>query len=275
MNKFLFAVFLALYMLPAFQALSMAQTMVAEDTLNPVKTEHADPVFEDLTTDLGARKGENQLNMNLGYRELEVGHHILLTQLEYEFAPADALGFEVLIPYTVYFNNELSEVDRPGNRLEFLQWGSQYTFFTSPEKKISLAAGFRNAFEAQEPDESNNRFKIENIRYFPFLVAAKNWEDKFFLLFSGGTEIDHALGEGADVEHQLNTAFHYGFSDEDHYVGVEFNKSLEDGDFEMIIRPQIILQVMEDYNIGATFGIPVGAPDLQWTAFLRLAYEFQ
>jgi hypothetical protein len=30
--------------------------------------EHISPVFDDLTTDLGARTGENELNVNFGYR---------------------------------------------------------------------------------------------------------------------------------------------------------------------------------------------------------------
>lgn len=141
--------FTACLMLFFFPALANTNALFPEDTLKPVKIKHADPVYEDLTTDLGARKGENQLNINFGYRDLTENHHIFLSKVEYEFAPLDGLGLEIIVPYTVYFNNQLSEIERPGNRMEFFQRATQYTFFTSPEHNISLALSFRNTFETR------------------------------------------------------------------------------------------------------------------------------
>lgn len=109
---------------------------------------HESPVYEDLTTDLGADKGENELNINFGYRNLESRHHTLLTQLEYEFAPVDNLGFELLLPFTAYAPNAASDFERPGNSVEFLQWTTQYTFLQNEEKKLSMAFGLENIFES-------------------------------------------------------------------------------------------------------------------------------
>lgn len=241
------------------------------------KVEHADPVFEDLTTDLGARKGENELNINFGYQGLKGEHRVLFTQLEYEFAPMDNLGFEVILPYTAYFTNPITQQARPANRVEFLQWAMQYTFFSSHERGISLALSFRNTFGQEDEFEPRNQFTIDQIQYFPFLVGAKNWQDRFFLLFSGGSALNQDLVESEySFEHQINTAFHYGLGEDDHYLGVELNKSLKEREFEMTIRPQIILELADDIILGAAIGLPVVSSEGKGlSGFLRLAYEFQ
>lgn len=254
----------------------MAQQKEPDQPEEEQRIEHADPVFEDLTTALGARKGENELNINFGYWQLKEDHHVFLSQLEYEFAPVDNLGFEVVLPYSVYFTNPLTEAERPANRLEYLQWGMQYSFYSSAKSGISLAAAFQNTLGQDDEFEPRNSFEINQIQYFPFLVAAKNWEDTFFLLFSGGPALNQDLAEKSiGIEYQLNTAFHYGFGEDDHYLGVEINKSLEEGDFEMMLRPQLILELSDNFILGSSIGFPVAKPDTRWTGFLRLAYEFK
>ncbi|CAN5297309.1 hypothetical protein BH23BAC1_BH23BAC1_48230 [soil metagenome] len=253
-----------------------AQSAIPEEEDPRPKIKHADPVFEDLTTELGARRGENELNINFGYRKLRENHHVFLSQLEYEIAPINNLGIEVLLPYTMYFNNQLDERDRPGNRMEFLQWGTQYTFHTSAKRKISMALAFRNILETQDPNQTDRNFSLATVSYNPFLIFANNWQDKYFFLASGGFQVHQEVVERQwGLEFPLNTAFHYNFSERDHFVGVEFNKIFEEGEFEMFIRPQVIFQVFEDYIVGISFGIPVNMPDVKWTTFLRLAYEFR
>ncbi len=252
---------------------------LAQKTAPENKVKHADPVFEDLTGDLGADKGDNEININLGYRNLEGLHHTLLTQLEFEYVPVKNLGIELLIPYTAYFTNPVPENPRPGNSLEFLQWTMQYTLFQSFKRNISLAVGLENAFQSQDPysspQENKRGFSVENIRYLPFLIIAKNWDDKFFLLFKGGSGVDHNLEDNSfDEIHRLTTAIHYKIPGEnENYLGVELNKSVEEGDFEMFIRPQVKFEITDNFNIGTAVGFPVSKPDTKWSAFMRVAYE--
>jgi hypothetical protein len=238
---------------------------------------HADPVYNDFSTDLGARKGSGQVNVNFGYQRMSNQHHELLSQLELEYAPMDNLGLELLLPYNVYFNNDLFMVERPQNRLEFLQWSAQYTLLSSYTRQISIAVGLTNSFEMESPEPPSNKgIDLKTITYNPFLTVAKNWKERYFFTFSGGPELVRELEpKGWDVAAQLNTAFHYGFTEQDHYVGVEFNKEISDGSFEMVIRPQLTLQLGSKLNLGAAFGIPIAIEDSRWSGFLRLAYEME
>lgn len=126
------------------------------------------------------------------------------------------------------------------------------------------------------PEEKQKGFSVENIGYTPFLIVAKNFEDRVFMIFKGGTLFDHNIKEGSlSFEHQLTSAFHYKISgNSDHFLGIELNKSLEEGDFEMFIRPQIIFEISDSFDLGTTIGIPVENPETKWLAFIRLAYAF-
>ena len=138
-----------------------------------------------------------------------------------------------------------------------------------------MALGLTNSFEMESPEPPSNKgIDLKAITYSPFLTLAKNWSDRYFFTFSGGPELVRELEPNRwDVSAQLNTAFHYGFSEQDHYVGVEFNKEISEGSFEMVIRPQLTLQLHDKFNLGVAFGIPVEIEDSNGSAFLRLAYE--
>ena len=57
------------------------------------------------------------------------------------------------------------------------------------------------------------------------------------------------------------------------FIGVEFNKALEHGDFDMTIRPQMRLDISESMLIGIVAGIPVARENERFSAFMRLIYE--
>lgn len=266
--------FLFFYFLFSYCAIFSQNETQNNGSSKKIKIEHADPVYEDLTTELGAQKGENNLNLNFGYRKLRERHHSLLAQIEYEFVPIDHLGFEIVIPYTVYFNNELSMEPRPDNKLEFLQWATQFTFLTDVQRGISMAVGFRNIFEIESPEETVARPAIEAIIYFPFFTFAKNWEDQFFFLISGGPEITQDLDpEDLEASIELNTAVHYKLSKTNHFIGVELNKTIEDSALQMYIRPQISYEFTDNLTLGVAIGIPTGIKDDKWNGFLRISYE--
>ena len=138
-----------------------------------------------------------------------------------------------------------------------------------------MALGLTNSFEMESPEPlSNKGIDLKAITYSPFLTLAKNWNDRYFFTFSGGPELVRELEpKGWEVGAQLNTAFHYGFSEQDHYVGIEFNNDISEGSFEMVIRPQLTMQLGDKLSLGAAFGVPVAIEGSKWSGFLRLAYE--
>jgi hypothetical protein len=57
------------------------------------------------------------------------------------------------------------------------------------------------------------------------------------------------------------------------FIGVEFNKTLDGGDFDMTIRPQMRLGIADDLLIGIVAGIPVSRENERFSSFLRLIWE--
>lgn len=54
----------------SFQGISQS-VLIQADSLQP-KVKHVDPVFEDLTTALGARKGDKEADINFGYARFTI-----------------------------------------------------------------------------------------------------------------------------------------------------------------------------------------------------------
>ena len=60
----------------------------------PPKVRHAEPLYLDLVRDLGARKGEKEINVGIDFMNVRnYNQHVILA--EYEFAPINRLGLEV------------------------------------------------------------------------------------------------------------------------------------------------------------------------------------
>lgn len=57
------------------------------------------------------------------------------------------------------------------------------------------------------------------------------------------------------------------------FVGVEFNKTVQNGDFDMTIRPQMRVGIADNFLIGIVTGIPVSRENERFSTFLRLIYE--
>jgi hypothetical protein len=113
----------------------------------PVKVHHAEPLYIDLIRDLGARKGERELNAGWGMED-QRGYVASTGFFEYEFSPVNRLGLEVEVPFTFYKPEyeHKSEEDAPRNRLEGLKLASQYTFLVSPKYNMSMAIGYIHEF---------------------------------------------------------------------------------------------------------------------------------
>ena len=102
---------------------------IAQSNEMPVKIHHAEPLYMDLVRDLGARKGERELNLGTELKGL-ANHNQYTFLAEYEFAPVNRLGLEVEADF-MFFKQTGQPIELPGNKLECLRFSAQYSFFVS------------------------------------------------------------------------------------------------------------------------------------------------
>ena len=58
------------------------------------------------------------------------------------------------------------------------------------------------------------------------------------------------------------------------FIGVEVNKSVERGDLDMTLRPQIRVGLSDNLLVGIVTGVPVSSRENErFSSFLRLIYE--
>ena len=244
-----------------------------EDDREPYKILHAEPLYIDLIRDLGARKGEKEWNVGLGLKDnLRFDSYEAL--IEYEWAPVDRLGLEVEFPFTFYSPSADTPRDSiPSNQLDALQVALQWTFLVKPEMATSMALGYLNEFQLSSFDSFGEPLFKGNA-YNPFLVVAKRWGRHFHSLIYTGPIFEQDYRSSVwESSYEINTSFHYMIPGTINFIGVEFNKSLEHGDFDMTIRPQMRLDISETLLIGIVAGLPIARENERLSAFLRLIYE--
>jgi hypothetical protein len=243
-----------------------------ESKLEPAKVLHAEPLYIDLIRDLGARKGEREWNVGLGMTDNK-NYDEYTALVEYEFAPINRLGLEIELPFSFYYPTENGAV-APGSRLNSLQLAAQYSFFVSEKLKTTMALGYLHEFEITEfRNYGKERFFPGNV-YYPFFVAAKRWGNNFHTLIYTGPELIHHFSDRSlHVNYHINSNFHYMIPGTRNFLGVEVNKEIEKGDFDMVIRPQMRLGITEELMVGIVVGIPVQRENERFSAFLRIIYE--
>lgn len=115
---------------------------------------------------------------------------------------------------------------------------------------------------------------ITGLQYSPFIVAAKRWGANFHTLIFAGPIFKHEFNtEYTDVDWQFNTSFDYQIPNSPHFVGIEFNKELVDGKFEMVMRPQGKIQINKALAIGLVAGFPITKSEDKFSSFFRVIYE--
>jgi hypothetical protein len=243
-----------------------------ETKLDPVKVLHAEPLYIDLIRDLGARKGEREWNVGMGLTDNK-NYDEYTALVEYEFAPINRLGLEIELPFSFYYPTENGTV-APGSRLQSLKLAAQYSFFVSEKLKTSMALGYLHEFEITEfRNYGKENFFLGNV-YAPFFVAAKRWGNNFHTLIYTGPELIHHFSDRSlHVNYQINSNFHYMIPGTRNFLGVEVNKEIEKGDFDMVIRPQMRVAITEELLVGIVAGIPVQRENERFSAFLRIIYE--
>ena len=239
----------------------------------PDKVLHAEPLYIDLIRDLGARKGEKEWNIGLGLTDkLKFDSYEAL--IEYEWAPIDRLGLEVELPFTFYSTVNGTEKDSiPSNRLNSLKLAAQWSFFVNIPMATSMALGYINEFELSDFRNFGEPLIKGNI-YNPFLVVAKRWGNNFHSLIYTGPKIEqHFSSKRFSATYDINTNFHYMISGTRNFIGIEFNKTIHDGDFDMTMRPQMRLGITDNLLIGIVAGIPVSRENERLSSFVRLIWE--
>ena len=250
--------------------ISNAQT----DTLSKriPKVHHIEPLYLDLVRDLGARKGEKELNIGgdfistKDYQEYGV-------LAEYEFAPIDRLGLEVETDFVFY--KRISDVyEIPKNKLDKLKLSIQYSFYVSPKYATTLAIGYTHVFGFTDFESYDDGRLITGMEYSPFFIAAKRWGENFHTLILTGPVLKHKFQtDFTDVDWQFNASFHYGLPNSSHFIGVEFNDQLVRDKFEMTMRPQAKLQLNDDLALGIVTGFPLTKSKHGFSSFFRVIYE--
>ena len=236
------------------------------------KVLHAEPLYVDLIRDLGARKGEQEWNVGFGLLdESQFAEYELL--VEYEFALFNRLGVEIELPFAFYSANDRNGTI-PSNLLEGLQLATQYTFLVSTKASTSLAIGYLHKFKMVSFEDYGSQPLYSGNLFNPFFVAAKRWGRSFHTLIYTGPEIERVFNSGSsNVVFAINTNFDYMIPGTGNFVGIEFNKTIEDSDFDMTIRPQMRVEIDEYVLLGLVTGIPVSEGAEKLSIFFRLIYE--
>ena len=244
-----------------------------EDHGEPDKVLHAEPLYIDLIRDLGARKGEKEWNIGLGLTDnLKFDSYEAL--IEYEWAPIDRLGLEVELPFTFYAPvNGTDNVSVPSDQLNSIKVAAQWTFFVNEPMATSMAIGYINEFELSDFNSFGKPFIKGNV-YNPFLVVAKRWGNNFHSLIYTGPMIEQNFNSNKfHTFYDINSSFHYMISGTRNFIGIEFNKTMDQSDFDMTIRPQMRLGIADNLLIGIVAGIPVSRENERLSSFARLIWE--
>lgn len=244
----------------------------AYENQTPVKVLHAEPLYIDLIRDLGARKGEHEWNVGFGLTDR--GDFDQIDGLvEYEWAVIDRLGLEIELPFSFFSLNDQGEV-RPENRLNGLQLAAQYTFLVSEPASTSLAIGYLHEFEFVPFSEYGETQLYKGNVFNPFFVAAKRWGEYWHTLIYTGPEFEREFNSGAtETTFAINTNFDFMIPGTTNFVGVELNKTINSGDFDMTIRPQMRIEIADPFKIGIVGGIPIEREEERLSLFLRMIYE--
>ncbi len=236
------------------------------------KVHHIEPLYIDLVRDLGARKGEKELNLAGDFKNApDYSEYAVLA--EYEFAPINRLGLEIETDFS--FFKQISNVKKiPKNRFDNLRLSAQYSFYVSTKYNTTLALGYTQVIGFTAFEDLDDKPLVKGLQYSPFFVAAKRWGSNFHTLIFAGPIFKHRFNtDYTNVDWQINTSFDYAIPNSSHFVGIEFNKEFVDGKFEMVMRPQGKIQINKALAVGIVAGFPITKNKEKFSSFFRFIYE--
>ena len=244
-----------------------------ENKKGPDKVLHAEPLYIDLIRDLGARKGEKEWNLGLGITD-NIAFDEYEALIEYEFAPVNRLGFEAERPFTFYSAQQgVPQDSLPKDHLDAIKLATQWSFFVSEEIATSMALGYIHEFLTNDFENMDKDFFIGNL-YNPFFIIAKRWGLNWHSLIYTGPMLSKLYGADKwQNSYEVNANIHYMVASTRNFLGVEFNMSFQENDFDMTMRPQMRLEINEQLLVGIVFGIPVERENERFSGFARLIWE--
>ena len=223
------------------------------------KVDHAEPLYIDLMRDLGARKGEAEINLGFGINTHE-NYKQYYGFIEYEWAIADRLGMEIEIPFS--FNNKNQKNDGsftiPNNKVEGLKLATQYTFLVNEKRKMSLGVAYVHEFEFNNFKQIGHQGSIlTGMKMNPVFIAAKNYSQINTILYTGPI-VEHQYKSG-EVEFgaTINASVMYVLPHSKNFIGLENNMDLDKDGLHYTLRPQLKLAIQHNLMIGLVTGIPI------------------
>ncbi|MBN9293852.1 MAG: phosphoribosylformylglycinamidine synthase [Flavobacteriia bacterium] len=258
--------------LSAVAIVTFAGNGFTQTTVRTDKVSHAEPLYFDLVRDLGARKGEKEFNAGFDFSNFR-HYNKNAFLVEYEFAPINRLGFEVEADFS-FFKRAAQNAEIPDNKLECLRFSTQYSFFISTRLKTTLAVGYTQLVEFTDFRHFGKNNLVTGTAYNPFFIAAKRWGENFHTLIYASPLLEHDFATNKlAVNWQINSSFLYTIPHTKHFIGVELNKEINNGKFEITIRPQVKIKLSKKMAIGLITGIPINKKNESYNSFLRIIYE--
>lgn len=257
-----------------------------ERHLEKSKLEHYTPLYLDLPAELNVKKGYKEIDVAGGYADFK-NFNGVRSLIEYDFAPIDKLGFEIEMPFIfVHDKHALPEHDpeevvvtEEGAAQESavaFRVGFTYTVASLPEAKTTFAVGYNNELESSPFKDFGSPLFVANV-YNPFVVVAKVWGQRLHSMIYTGPAIKQEFDlHESKTQYRFNTivSYRFGKGDNESYAGVECNQSFgKDSKAQMLLRPQVQLQLSERFRLGLIAGIPVQTETkLNASGFVRLMY---
>jgi len=240
-----------------FSGLIVPAQTNTDSQAKPLKLHHAEPLYIDLIRDLGARKGERELNIGFGIND-EKEYLNYSGFAEYEFAIANRLGLEVEVPFEVFSalpDNQGAIL--PANKVEGIKLATQYTFLVSEKHQTSMAVGYIQEMEFSDFDALRHNGRLfSGTLYNPIFIAAKRLTPNIHTLLYTGPAMEHDFTTGhITTQMEVNANLHYVFNN-GNFAGLETNMEFSAGKPEFVFRPQFKVAFSKSVSLGVLAGIP-------------------
>lgn len=237
---------------------SIVTSLPQEKKIKP-KVDHAEPLYMDLMRDLGARKGEAEVNVGFGIASRK-GYNEYNGFVEYEWAVADRLGMEVEVPFSFNHKNSNNDgsISVPNNKIEGLKLATQYTFLVNEKRKMSMAVAYVHEFEFNNFKELGHQGSVfTGMKMNPVFIGAKNFKNFNTLLYTGPVFEHNYQERKVEVGATINASMMYVLPNSKNFIGLENNMDIDREGFHYTLRPQVKLAIQHNLMIGLVTGIPI------------------